>query len=215
MQRKENIKKLLENKEFEDIVRLAESNKSVIRNLFSFLYSTDDLLHWRAAEALGIVAGSQSDSNIDGGRNIPRRLVWSLAEESGATAWPAPEALGAVVAARPSSFLDFGRIVLSFIDDPVLCRGVLWSARKISEKRADLTREIVPKVIELLKDPDATIRGHAAWALGAMQDKDAIKKLTELQTDTNPLFIYNAGELKNVTVGELAAASIAELKKLY
>jgi len=209
---KAEIKQLLDDKEFEKLVDLAEHEKRVVRYLFSLLYSMDDLTHWRAAEALGMVAGKQAEKKVDGGRNIPRRLLWSLAEESGATAWPAPEALGAVVAARPSLFPDYAPIVLSFIEDPVLQRGVLWSARKIAEKRADLIKDSVPRVIGLLSDSDPIIRGHAAWALGAMWAQEAIEELEGLKDDAGPLYIYNAEELQPKTVGELAAESLAELQ---
>ncbi|MCL6471369.1 MAG: HEAT repeat domain-containing protein [Firmicutes bacterium] len=221
MSLKEKVKELLDEGNFDKVAELAKNRKSVIRYLFSFLYATDDLLHWRAAEALGVVAAYQAkrsgnaSNGPDGERNIPRRLVWSLAEESGATAWPATEALGAVVATNPNRFPDFGRIVLSFIDDPTLQRGVLWSARKIAEKRPDLVWSSVPKIIELLKDPNPTIRGHAAWVLGATKDADAAKHLNALRGDNAPLYIYDSGRLRSATVWELAEKSIAELEKIF
>ncbi|MDI6717182.1 MAG: HEAT repeat domain-containing protein [Actinomycetota bacterium] len=215
MTAKDKLKKLLDNKDFEKLSELTDSSSSIIRSLFSLLYSTDDLTHWRAAEALGMLAGRQVGSKSDSGRNIPRRLLWSLMEESGATAWPAPEALGAVVAYRPSLFTDYAPIVLSFIDDPILHRGVLWSARKIAEKRPDLIRNFVPKVIELLGSPDPTTRGHAAWALGAMGAKEAVERLKKLSVDSNKLYIYNNGELQEKTVGELAINSVKELQNRF
>lgn len=214
---KNRVKELLDEKKFVRIARLAESERGVIRYLFFFLYSTDDLLHWRAAEALGTIAAHQAGQKglaTEGGRNIPRRLVWSLAEESGATAFPATEALGAVASASPNNFPDFGRIVLSFIDDPTLRRGVLWSARKIAEKRPDLVWDSIPKLVNLLKDPDPTFRGHAAWALGATRDETIVDELKKIEDDKSPLFIYEDGELRETTVGKLAKQSIAELRKI-
>lgn len=208
---KEDVRQLLRNRDLEKLVSLADGNSSIARYLFSFLYTTDDLLHWRAAEALGAVANSQYEKGINEGRNIPRRLVWSLMEESGSTAWPAPEALGAVVAARPGAFTVFATIVLSFIDDPVLQRGVLWSARKIAEARPDLIKDSVPQVVGLLKSSDPTIRGHAAWALGAMRADAAVKELKELQGDSSPLHVYDEGKLRETTVGALAGGSLNEI----
>jgi len=208
---KEEVRQLLENRDLEKLVPLAHDNKSVVRHLFSFLYSMDDLLHWRAAEGLGVVASSQYEEGDNEGRNIPRRLVWSLMEESGSTAWPAPEALGAVVATRPGAYTVFATIALSFIDDPVLQRGVLWSARRIAEARPDLIKDSIPEVVELLKSVNPTIRGHAAWALGAMRAEGAVKELKDLQDDPSQLYIYDAGELKATTVGFLAGKSLDEI----
>lgn len=208
---KDEVKTLLENKEFQILAEMAKDKQRVVRYLLSFLYSTDDLLHWRAAEALGAVAGRQGSDNSDSGRNIPRRLIWSLMEESGATAWPAPEALGAVVSSRISVYPDLAPIALSFIEDPVLSRGVLWSARKIAEKRPDLIADSIPKVMELLDSADATLRGHAAWALGAMRAVEARPALEKLTGDAGALAIYETGELVHTTVGELAKSSLKEL----
>lgn len=213
MSLKDDIKTLLDNKEFEAIAKLAQDKQRVVRYLFSFLYSTDDLLHWRAAEALGAVAGRRASNDTDEGRNIPRRLIWSLAEESGATAWPAPEALGAVVSSRISLFPDLAPITLSFIEDPILSRGVLWAARKIGEQRPDLIQGSIPGVIKLLSDDDTTLRGHAAWALGAMRAEEAREALRGLQDDPDTLYIYDSGELIKKTVGELAKASLAEIAR--
>jgi len=210
---KEDVRQLLRSRDFEKLVLLADKNSSIIRYLFSFLYSTDDLLHWRAAEALGIIANRQYENGINEGRNIPRRLVWSLMEESGSTAWPAPEALGAVVAMRPGAFTVFATIVLSFVDDPVLQRGVLWSARKIAEVRPDIIKDSVPQVVGLLKSSDPTIRGHAAWALGAMRASSAAKELKELQNDPGSLYVYDEGGLLETTVGALAGKSLIEISK--
>jgi HEAT repeat protein len=102
---------------------------------------------------------------------------------------------------------------MSFIDDPILCRGVLWSARQIAKERPDIVRSYVPHIIKLLGSTDSTIRGHAAWVLGALADPDAIKELIKLQGDASPLYIYDQGELKQTAVGDLAANSIAELQK--
>jgi HEAT repeat protein len=88
---------------------------------------------------------------------------------------------------------------------------VLWSARKIAEKRPDLTRSALPQVIALLEDQDPTARGHAAWALGAMQAKEAAEELKRLRDDDSPLYIYDGGELWEKTVGNLAQKSLMEL----
>lgn len=213
MSLKDEVKTLLENRELETLAKLAKEKQRVVRYLFSFLYSTDDLLHWRAAEALGVVASRQGSDDSDSGRNIPRRLIWSLMEESGATAWPAPEALGAVVSSRISVYPDLAPIALSFIEDPVLSRGVLWSARRIGEKRPDLIAGSIPKVMELLDSADATLRGHAAWALGAMLAAEARPALEELTGDESVLNIYENGELVETTVGELAKSSLKELPR--
>lgn len=212
LSKKTHIGQLLDNKNFSEIASLTLQSKSVVRYLLSYLYSSDDLRHWRSAEALGYVSNTQYENNVDDGRNIPQRLLWSLLEESGATAWPATEALGAIVYYNPGAFADFSRIIMSFIDDPVLQRGVLWSARKISEKRADLLQDFTPKIIELLSDVSPIIRGHAAWALGAMRDRTALKKLNSLVADNNQIYIYEQSELLPRITSELAMESIAILR---
>jgi methylated-DNA-[protein]-cysteine S-methyltransferase len=209
---KDRLRILLEDADFTEIGKLAASSSSTIRYLFSYLYSPNDLLHWRAAEALGYVADLQHSKSYKEGRNIPQRLLWSLMEESGGTAWSATEALGAVVSGNPAAFTDFAPIIMPFLEDPVLQRGVLWSTRKISEKRPDLLKDFVPQIIELLDSNDATIRGHAAWALGAMKDRNALPRLEALKNDNSQLQIYENSKLTPITIGEIAIDSIQRIE---
>jgi hypothetical protein len=211
--KKEQVRQLLNEKDFEKIAELSLVSSSVVRYLLSFLYSTDDLLHWRAAEALGRVADIQFRNGINDGRNIPQRLLWSLMEESGATAWPATEALGAIVHANPAAFPDFSRIIMGYMEDPVLQRGVLWSAKIISDKRPDLLQDFIPQIIELLSDSNPIIRGHAAWALGSMRDRKALQKLENLVDDLSKLAVYEHHELIPTDIHTLSTHSIERIKK--
>jgi len=209
---KDDIRTFLQNKEFDKLVELASRDKKVIRHLTSFLYNEDELLRWRAAEGFAAIVKSPHVLSIEKIHILIDRLTINLEDQSGGNAWGAIEAFGAIIAARPYE-LD-GQIpkLFSFIHDARLWKGILWSARRIGEQDPGLLKNRLHMVIGLLRNPSKTTRGHAAWTLGAIGDSDVLEILETLQKDTNRIHIYDQGELREVTVGEIAKRSIAEIK---
>jgi hypothetical protein len=51
------------------------------------------------------------------------------------------------------------------------------------------------------------------WALGNLGYNDVIDELKKLQTDDQRLFLYREGELKEVTVAQLATEAIEKLSQ--
>ena len=59
-------------------------------------------------------------------------------------------------------------------------------------------------------NPNPTLRGDAAWALGGIGILDVKEELKKLETDNQRLFLYEEGELKEKTVAQLATEAIEE-----
>lgn len=223
MSLKETIRGHLQNKEFDQLVELAAREKQTIKYLTSFLYSEDDLLHWRAADALGIIAAHREVVSTDKLRSVIDRLFVNLNDQSGGNAWGAVEAIGAIIAARPREFSGLIDKMFSYISDGRIRKGLLWSVRKIGLERPDFFEDKVFHVVGLLRNPSNTTRGHAAWALGAIGYTDIrvietlivdIKEtLRALQDDDSRIRVYDDGELREVTVGELAEESLESIDK--
>ncbi|HZD60814.1 MAG TPA: hypothetical protein VE439_10235 [Anaerolineae bacterium] len=221
MHLKDDIKTLLEQREFDKLLELAARKKGVIRYLVSFLYSEDDLLHWRAVDALGALAKNPSVLSTEKAHTVISRLFLNLEDQSGGNAWGAIEAVGAMIAVRPNQLGNEIPKMFSFISDARLWKGLLWSVRRIGEQRPDLLRDKIFHVVGLLRNPSNTARGHAAWALGAIGDTDVrvlegliidIKETLEgLLDDDSRVRIYREGELQETTVGDLAKEALASL----
>lgn len=92
-----------------------ESPRRAAQLLLSFLADPDPTLKYAAAEALGRRVAADAAADAEQGREVMRRLVWSLNEESGAVPFGAPEAMGAIMAHAPVLAAEFASILLSQI----------------------------------------------------------------------------------------------------
>jgi len=209
---KNDIKNLLELGEFDKLIELAAAEKGITRYLTSFLFSEDELLHWRAVEGLEVLAKDPYILSAEKVRTIISRLSLNLEDQSGGNGWGSLEAIGALIAARPYQLEDQIPMLFSRMWDSSLRKGLLWSVRRIGEKSPELLADRVPYVIGLLRNPSKTTRGHAAWALGTIGDMSVEETLEALRKDNNLIRIYNDGELQEITISKLAEDSLASIK---
>lgn len=221
MSLKNDIKNLLEEKDFDGVVELAAREKGTLKYLRSLLYSEDDLLHWRAAEAFGRIAGHPDVMSREKVNTMLTRLLISLEDRSGGNGWGSMEAIGAIVAARPDEFSKAIPKMFSYIWDGRIRKGLLWSVHRIGENRPDLLKDKIFHIVGLLRNPSNTTRGHAAWALGTIGDTDVRvleglvldvrDTLKGLLDDDSRVRIYDNGELKETTIAEIAKEALAAL----
>lgn len=71
----------------------------------------------RAARGLGRVVAHMADTNLESARNVVRRLMWHMNEESGNIGWGIPEAFGEVLAGNRKLAELFGPVLISYITD--------------------------------------------------------------------------------------------------
>lgn len=223
MSLKDEIKTLLERRDFDTLKKLAAQKKGVTKYLRAFLYSEDDLLHWRAAEALGELAGDQNLLSDEKVRAITTRLFTALEDKSGGNGWGSIEAVGAMVAARPDQLSNLVPKMFSYIWDGRVRKGLLWSVRRIGEQRPDLFKDKIFHIVGLLRNPSNTTRGHAAWALGVIGDTDirvleglvldVRETLEGLLDDDSRIRIYDEGELLERTIADIAKEALAALDR--
>ncbi|MEW6274585.1 MAG: DVU0298 family protein [Bacillota bacterium] len=199
---REQVAGCLREKNFHGLLA-AGKPMAVVRALFSLLYSPDELIHWRAAEALGYVVGTLADERPEAGRDILRRLFWALNDESGGNGRAVPEAIGAIINRRPDLYGDLAPILLSFLGDRALARGVLWAAAEIGRVNPALVKGAAAAILPYLADESPGVRVHAARALGMIGVRPAPEVLAGLQRDQAVAEIYLNGELKKVSVAEI------------
>jgi len=201
---REEFVALLKERKFSELAERVSRNRGTIRYLNRLLYDLDGLVRWRAIEAMGSVADRLAQDDPEAVRVILRNLLWSINDESGGIGWSAPEAIGEIIYRRPELFGEFASIVLSFIDEPMLRRGVLWAAGRIAEARPALLREALPGLTSFLNDPDPILRGYTLRLLAAVGERPDPVCCSHLLEDRSPVPVYEDGELKKVTVAELA-----------
>jgi len=74
-----------------------------------------------------------------------------------------------------------------------------------------VVKETIPRVVELLEDKDAEIRGNAALALGRVGAEEALANLRELLIDDAVVSIDG----EETTVGEVARKAIERIEEKY
>ena len=81
--RKAAARDLLRERDLAAYRHWAAEDKQVLRTLASLLFESDDLLRWRAIEAIGIATGVVWQQDQESVRRAVRRLFWLMNDESG------------------------------------------------------------------------------------------------------------------------------------
>ena len=115
--RRESARRLLEEFDLDAIDRWAAGEPQAARTLQSFLFDGDELVRWRAVEAIGRAAGVRARSALEPVRELLRRTIWLMNDESGGLLWHGPQVLAAVLANVPALREEFGAILGSFLEE--------------------------------------------------------------------------------------------------
>ncbi len=207
---REKVRKSLSENKFEEIIALAEEDSRVISELHRMLYTPDIKLRWRIIEILCEASKKIGEKRPDEISKFLNRLLNSAAD-SASSAWGALEAAGAIISKNPEFFGEFSQPLLSFLFNKDLWNEVTWAIGKVATTKPDLVKKAYPVLCSFLKNPDPTLRGYAAWALGKLGIPDAKEELKKLETDNHQLSLYKEGGLKEKTVAQLAKDAIEKL----
>lgn len=189
--------------------------KRVLGSLVSMTYDADPRIAWRAVEALGVAASRIAEEDPDRVRELLRRLLWLMNEESGGVCWRAPEAMAEIVRRRPKLFADYIPIVVSLIvslEEEDLERfraGALRAIGRLGAVSGDHVREVIPAVTSALVDSDPQVRGMAVWCLREVGLAELLGNRPELFADEGPVDLYEDGFLSRTTVSQLAERAIS------
>lgn len=205
---KERVTVFARERKYDELAELIARERKMMRYLYRLLYSTEELMRWRAIEGMGVVARRLAQEDPDAVRNIIRSLLWSINDESGGIGWSAPESIGEIIYHLPEMFGEFASIILSYSDEQMLKRGVLWAAGRIAQASPGLVRQFIPEFTAFLADPDPVVRGYVLRFLYFAGSRDGLEYHPNLLRDHSPVPVYENGELKETTVAGLAACLV-------
>jgi HEAT repeat protein len=200
-----------------------EPFKNLAHALISFLSSPTPEIKWRAAEALAQVVSLQAEYDMGPAREVMRRLLWGLNEESGSIIWGAPEALAEIMSCHERLAEEYINVFLSFLDQGCnqleflpLHRGVVWGLGRMARAWPDLLQERGASALlrQALQDADTQVRGLALWGLGSLGDAGDLAKLRALAGDRSSVTIWEHHRLTVFTIGELAGKAISRIQSL-
>jgi len=216
MDKKQLVRELVAEQKYEQLLKLARKKhnqtlKYIQMNLFEDINKP---LRWYAIEAIGRFTREFASKEPEIYRNLIRRFLWAMNDESGNVPWSSPEGIGSIIVNQPFLFGDYTpMLITNALDNPMCHRGVLWAVGRIGKIKKSLVLPFIEKITPLLFAADSDLRGYAAWAFGEINYHQVLPELIILQNDTSPVYLFRDGELSLENVGVLAKEAVEKLTK--
>lgn len=205
---KEKIKEFLLKKDFDRLLELGEPAK-IVRVLLSLSYDKTSEIAWRSIEAIGRIVALVAKDRVEFGKDLLRRLLWSIRDEAGGIGWSSPEIIGEIVRNDPERYQDIPRILWSFMDEEFLRKGIIWAIGRIGEVVPELVEFTLPYLRLIAKnDNDREIRFYASWALCKLGEE-----YKGVESEEKKIVIYDNGILKEMSFSELKGCKKSEGQK--
>lgn len=193
------LTRLLREGALEDIVELSRARRNVAKRLVALTYERDDVISWRAMEAVGRIAGGLAP---DQGREFIQRILWMMREESGTNAWSSPYILGEILRENPEPYSDIVPVLASFHDEEFFAAGVLWALMRIGQRWPRLVEPHACVAREHISSADPAARGYAALLLGVLGMEFPLEIFAGDETE---IPLYTDGSLVRKPLAELAS----------
>ena len=186
--------------------------RQVVNPLFSYLYSLDDPIKWRAVSAMGAVLAQLAKENMESARIVMRRFIWNLNDESGGIGWGSPEAMAETMALSEALADEYAAILVSYIrpegnylEHEELQVGVLWGVGRLAHARPQHVIDAAAYLNAYMNSGKSALRGLAAWAATALPTDQTYATLQALLNDKADVKIYRDGSFEVFRISDLVA----------
>lgn len=191
-------------------------DKQLVGHLFSHFYTPDELIKFRSVTAMGFVGKRLAEGHMESARNLIRRLMWNLNDESGGIGWGSAEAMGEILSRSPALVDEYASILFSFldpkanyIDHPVLQQGVLWGIGTcIIAFPGKMTPYLAGLIALFLDSEDKILKGYAVRALASGSPQGAGRLPEDILADTKKIQVYTGWHFEPARICDLARAGI-------
>jgi HEAT repeat protein len=205
LKRKESIRALLLARNEAEVIAWAQRERNPFRPVTSLLFDSDELVRWRAIEAIGWIARQEFAKDPERVRRFIRRILWLMNDESGGICWNGPEVIGEVLRNVLPLVSEYGQLLPGFFTEEPFEAGSRWAVARVAKvNKADYlpsTNELVTS----LAHPNSDIRGFSLIALEALDHPISNENKERLQRDDAILSIYDfeSGQLVRKPIAEL------------
>jgi len=203
-------RRLLEAFDLDGLERWASGTGQAMMLLQGLLSDPDDLTGWRAVEGLAAVAAARARGGLEPARELLRRALWLMNDESGGLLWHGPQLIGAVLARLPDLGGEFLEVLASFLEEEPFRAGTRWGLWRVAAVRPEAAAVVAASHATALaasaSDGDPLVRGCAALALQAAGGPAAAAAFAG---DEAPLavFDFRTGALRLTTVRQAASGA--------
>jgi hypothetical protein len=151
MRLKEEVMEMLRQGDSEGLEHMVVETPAAVRFLQGRLWDGDPEIRNRAAIALGAAAAA----NPDLGRELLRRAMWALNDESATNGGPMLPAIGEIGRRAPDLAAPFVGPMTAYLWDEGLRPGILAALCRIAETAPELIEDVRDRLpaIEDLNDP--------------------------------------------------------------
>lgn len=206
---KQEVEQCIREYRLDPIAASARLDKKTGRYVQRLLYSNDELLRLRAAEALGAVTRVLAPVDPTAAVAILRGMFTPF-ETTSSSVWGSIDAIGEIMAAAPGLFGGYLPRLFPLLADNDLRPVVVRALARIAQVRPDLAGKATKRVKPLLDSPDPETRGNAVRLFAILRARGMRERLAEMQDDHGLVKVYTNGELVPRRIGELARAALSE-----
>jgi hypothetical protein len=192
--------------------------RQAINALFSLLYHKNPKIKWHAVSGMGVLVSGLAGEDMGAAREVVRRLMWNLNDESGGIGWGSPEAMGEILASHHDLALEYAPILLSYAredgnyqENVLMQCGVLWGIGRLASRRPELLRDACKYILPFLESSDGQVRGLSAWIAGMLCPEGAGPRLEYLKDDDHEVTIYLDGRIMSLRVKDLAVEALKRI----
>ncbi|MCP4575750.1 MAG: HEAT repeat domain-containing protein [Deltaproteobacteria bacterium] len=207
---KKEVEKKVKAYQIDPILDAVRDDKKIIRYLQRLLYSGDNLLRHRAAEALGSACAVVGDRDPGIVSKLLQGLFYSLTDTA---AFPlgAFEAIGEIIAQRPDLYGGYTSQLYQFTGDVNRRVDALKALGRISITQGPFIRKHTLYFFAFLEDPDPMVRGYTVWLMGNLGAHEARKDIEKCLGESHALEIYETGNIRIMPVSEIAKEALNKL----
>ena len=191
---------------------------SIINSLCSFLYHKSPVIKWNAVTAMGSAVSCLAESDMESARNIIRRLMWNLNDESGGIGWGSPEAMGEIISGSDFLVNEFLPILISYLredgnyqENEIMQRGVLWGIGRVCLVYPDEVLSYKKYFLPYLNSVDPGVRGLSAWIIGLLRVEEAAQTLEKLLDDESEFETFMNNGVVTKSVWEFAREALEKI----
>jgi len=186
----------------------------LVGHLFTYLYHMDPKIKFRSITAMGCLVARMAEHKMESARNVLRRIIWNLNDESGGIGWGSAEAMGEILSLNPSLADEFSSILLSYLDPRAnfiehegLQQGILWGIGTLAGQFPDrLTPETRTLLYGYLRSVDPIKRGYAVRALIQAAAFDCRLVPEAIFTDQEQIEIFTGWHFVSTRISDMALA---------
>ncbi|MFH2035369.1 MAG: DVU0298 family protein [Candidatus Zixiibacteriota bacterium] len=209
--KKGDLRQFLVDGEYDRLLDWAKTVRNPQRFLMSLAYDPDPNVKWGSILAIGKVARILADDDIDKVRELIRRQLWLMNDESGGLGWSSPEIIGEILVNVPELIDEYGALLLAFLKEEPFERGSHWAVFRIASIKPQIYLKKAGEIAKSLNSSDSTILLSTVLALEKIDPnrlKDDLHRLM-LDSSTIEFFDIDSGELRKTSLKETISGLIA------